>query len=218
MAAVGVLIDVVFMATGLGLGWFTTAELVLAVWLQTSIPIVLLPILLFWAALRAPDHPDVDAGEPLISNDKELRGRAAARSLAWFFPLHYGLFMAVLGGFLSQLVGAGPLFGASVATLVLFAVRALASNLPVAIADVRFVRADGFARLAGKTMALTWRPYARLFPLHLGTMALLWIWGDEGSGEVPAVAIITLVAAVTFAGSLISYPDLDAPSEESTSG
>jgi hypothetical protein len=216
MAVVGVAVDVVFMTTGVALGWFTTAELVLAAWMQTSVPIVLIPLILMWAAVRAPDHRCVDAGEPLVTNGQELRGRAAARNLAWFFPLHYGLFMGVIAMFLSQLMGGPGLFGASAITVVVLAARSIVANLPVAVADARFVRADGFASLAGKAKALLWRPYAQLFPLHLGTMALLWGWVDGDGSDVPAVAIIGLIAVVTFAGALIRYPDLDEASENST--
>jgi hypothetical protein len=205
-ATLGVLLDVAFMVAGVAVGWFTAAELMLAVWMQTAVPILVVPLILVWASVRAPDDPAVDAGEPLRSNGKEIVGRAAARDLAWFFPLHFGLFIAALGMFLTPLLGWSGLFGAGVLTMTVLAVRSVIASLPVAIADVRFVRADGFAHLADKAKALLWRPYARLFPLHLGTLVLLLRGGDAGGAS--AAAIIGIVAVVTFAGSTIRYPEL----------
>ncbi len=213
-AVLGALLDVLFMGAGVAVGWFTATELLAVVWMQTAVPIVTVPLTLVWAAVRAPDDPAVDAGEPLRSNDRELYGRDAAISLAWFFPLHLGVFMVALAIVLDQRVRWSLLLDAGTITIVSLAARSIAASLPVALADARFVRADGFARLADKAKALTWRPYARLVPLHLGTLVLLWV-GDAGTAPA-AASLIAIVAGVTLAGSLIRYPDLSAPSEDST--
>jgi hypothetical protein len=201
-AGLGAVGDAAFLGIGLAAGWFTGGAVLVGAWAQAATPLLAVPIVLLHAAHRAPDDPAVNAGKATVFNDRSFRGPAAARMNAAFSTFHFGIFTVVLGGFSFILAERSGYGAASAAALSWLAIRAVMVSLPTAVADARFLAADGYAHLAGKTETVMVRPYLRIVPLHLGILAVA-IASDVGVGMAALdPAIIVIVVTMTFAASL----------------
>lgn len=204
-------VDAVVLGTGIMVGWLSISTVLLAVWLQTAVILVAVPVVLLTAAARAPRRPDVDAGIPRLRTGHRPTAPVYVRFVTAFFTAHYGVFTVVIGAIVlsfARLLGAGSVGVPATLPPTVLAVlvgRAVVANVPTTVADGRFLATDGSTLLADRATVVVRRAYVRIIPLYVGLMVVIGPQLD-GPGRAAELSVIATVVALTFIASLWRYP------------
>lgn len=205
------MLDAVILGGGVVLGRLAAGELLIGVALQTLVPIVAVPLVLFRAGQVASGRDGTDAETPFVLNGAPLRGRTAVVAGGALFLVHYGLFASILTVMLVTFafqVGLGP---SPLLAVFVLGLRAVLAGVVTAREDLAFLTADGAADLGAKTSHLMGRPYRRILPLHVGLVGLVVAMAAVPGG-VPGwareLAIVVLVVVTTYLAASWRYPAL----------